>query len=97
MRWGLPAAHCVLTVVRTSRRKYVQFAADAEVLPPLLFDLGDDPGELHNVARDPQRSQDCHLAARDLLQWRMREDDRELANSILTFDRGLVRERDTWR
>jgi arylsulfatase A-like enzyme len=96
-RWGLPAAHCVLTVLRTEGVKYVQFAADPGLLPPLLFDLGDDPGELHDLARDPQRTDDCYRAARSLLQWRMREDDRELANSLLTRDHGLVNTRDSWR
>jgi arylsulfatase A-like enzyme len=96
-RWGLPSAHCVLTVLRSDVAKYVQFAADASVLPPLFFDLDEDPGELHDVAPDPERREDCYIAARELLQWRMREDDRELANSILTSDRGLVRVRDHWR
>ncbi len=96
-RWGLPSAHCVLTVVRSDDVKYVQFAADAEILPPLLFDLREDPGELHDVAKDPTRGDAIYRAARELLQWRMREDDRELANSILTSDRGLLRVRDTWR
>jgi arylsulfatase A-like enzyme len=96
-RWGLPSAHCVLTVLRSGHSKYVQFAADAEILPPLLFDLDEDPGELHDVAKDPTRAVACYDAARELLQWRMREDDRELANSLLTFDRGLVRARDAWR
>ncbi|HTX64066.1 MAG TPA: sulfatase-like hydrolase/transferase, partial [Acidimicrobiales bacterium] len=96
-RWGLPSAHCVLTVLRSGDTKYVQFAADAAILPPLLFDLGEDPGELHDVARDPRRRDACHDAVRELLQWRMREDDRELANSMLTFDRGLVRSYDPWR
>lgn len=96
-RWGIPSEHCVLTVLRGDESKYVQFAADADVLPPLLFDLREDPGELHDVARDPRRVEDRCLAAQALLQWRMREDDRELANSLLTRDRGLVRVRDSWR
>ncbi len=96
-RWGLPSAHCVLTVLRSQAVKYVQFAADAEVLPPLLFDLREDPGELRDVASDPLRADARYRLARELLQWRMREDDRELANSRLTPDRGLVRTRDTWR
>ncbi len=96
-RFGIPSAHCALTVLRTGDLKYVQFAAREDVLPPLLFDIGDDPGELHDVAGDPRRTEDRSLAARTLLQWRMREDDRELANSILTRRDGLVRTRDPWR
>lgn len=40
---------------------------------------------------------DCYRATRSLLQWRMCEDDRELANSLLTFDHGPVSTRDPWR
>ncbi len=96
-RWGLPSAQCVLTVLRSSDTKYVQFAADAEILPPLLFDLEADPFELRDVASDPDRGDACYRAARELLQWRMREDDRELANSLLTPERGVVRAYDAWR
>jgi len=80
-----------------ARCQTVQFAADAGVLPPPVFDLAEDPRELHDVAGEPRRIEDCHLAARELVQWRMRGDDRELANSLLTPGRGLVADRDTWR
>ena len=47
---GLPGEHCSLAVARNEETKYVQFAADAEVMPPLLFDLRADPGQLVNLA-----------------------------------------------
>ena len=37
--FGIPMSHCALAVSRGPRYKYVQFAADAALLPPLLFDL----------------------------------------------------------
>ncbi len=37
--FGIPMSHCALAVSRGPRYKYVQFAADASLLPPLLFDL----------------------------------------------------------
>ncbi len=50
---GIPGEHCSLAVIRTDDAKYVQFAADAEALPPLLFDLRADPGQLVNLAPAP--------------------------------------------
>ena len=43
---GIPLHACTLNVIRGDRYKYVHFAA----LPPLLFDLHEDPEELHNRA-----------------------------------------------
>ena len=48
--FGIPGEHCSLAVTRGPDTKYVQFAADADVLPPLLFDLRRDPGQLENLA-----------------------------------------------
>ena len=47
--FGIPMSHCALAVSRGPRYKYVQFAADASVFPPLLFDLSDDPEQTHNL------------------------------------------------
>ena len=47
--FGIPMSHCALAVSRGSRHKYVQFAADAELFPPLLFDLETDPGQTRNL------------------------------------------------
>ena len=47
--FGLPMSHCSLAVSRGPRHKYVQFGAAADLLPPLLFDLSDDPGQRHNL------------------------------------------------
>ena len=46
---GLDLDACSLSVIRDAQYKYVHFAG----LPPLLFDLANDPKELTNVADDP--------------------------------------------
>jgi len=93
--FGIPSSHCVLNVVRGKTRKYVEFAADPSVLPPLLFDLEEDPCQLRDASAE--RPEECLAASQHLLRWRMRNDDRILANSLLTPDHGLVSAHDTWR
>jgi arylsulfatase A-like enzyme len=84
-------------VVRGERWKYVQFATDPEIMPPLLFDLASDPDQTLNLARDPA----CDGARADqtarLLAWRMRHDERTLTGHFLSPTRGLVVRRDPRR
>ncbi len=96
---GIPMSHCALAVSRGPRHKYVQFAADADVFPPLLFDLEEDPGQCRDLlARDPAGSSAAAWeAAKELLRWRMRSEERTLSGSFLHPVRGLVEARDTWR
>lgn len=83
--FGLGLDELSLAVHRGERFKYVHFAG----LPPLLFDLQDDPGELVNLADDPGY-RDARLAcAEALLAWRARHLDRRLTGLELTA-RGLV-------
>ncbi len=95
--FGIPMAHCSMDVARGSEVKYVQFAADADLLPPILFELGADPGQLHDLVARGEDAESAWAAAQRLLQWRMRHDDRQLAGTILTPDRGPVSARDEWR
>lgn len=44
--FGLPSTQCTCSVLRGERYKYVHFPA----LPPVLFDLANDPDEQHNLA-----------------------------------------------
>ncbi len=77
--FGLESDRCNLLVHRGERFKYVHFAG----LPPLLFDLRDDPGELRNLAGDPAY-RDVRLACLEaLMSWRMAHDYRALANAHL--------------
>ena len=78
-----PGAHpsqCSLCVLRGRRFKYVQFADEA--MPPLLFDVQADPGEIVDLASSPTLE---HVAARaecasQMLQWRMRHAEHSLAH-----------------
>jgi arylsulfatase A-like enzyme len=94
---GIPSAHCVLNVIRSEGFKYVQFAAESDVLPPLLFDLGADPGELVDVSGSVEYRDAAWEATQKLLRWRMRNDERTLVNQILDAKRGHVVSRDAWR
>ena len=95
--FGIPMAHCALDVSRGTDVKYVQFAADCGQLPPLLFDLSADPGQLHDLVREGGASDLGWAAAQRLLQWRMRNDDRTLSGTMLTPSAGAVSARDAWR
>jgi arylsulfatase A-like enzyme len=95
--FGIPMAHCSLDVARGPAVKYVQFAADSEVLPPLLFDLDADPAQRHDLVAGGGAAEPAWRAAQRLLQWRMRNEDRQLSGTVLTADRGPVAARDRWR
>ncbi len=71
---------CVLNVIRDERFKYVHFAG----LPPLLFDLINDPGELHNVAGNSAYARVTLAYAQRLLNWRLRHTDRSMTDLRLT-------------
>ena len=69
--------------MRTEKFKYVHFGGG---LPPVLFDLVEDPDETRNVASDPAyRSARLDMAER-LLAWRAEHLDQSLALSELTGD-----------
>jgi arylsulfatase A-like enzyme len=87
-RWalGLDYRTCDLTVLRTARYKYVHFQS----LPPLLFDLANDPGELRNLADDPASASVMLSMAQKMLSWRMHYAERELVN-LSASPAGLVR------
>jgi arylsulfatase A-like enzyme len=75
---GLPSDWCNLQVVRTERFKYVHFAA----LPPVLFDLAEDPDELVNRAEDPACRSLRSEAQERLLTWRQRHEERTLTGYL---------------
>ena len=95
--FGVPMAHCALDVVRGAHFKYVQFAADGAVLPPLLYDLDADPRQLNDLAHSDRASELGWQATQKLVQWRMRNDDRTLSGTMLTATDGMVVARDEWR
>jgi hypothetical protein len=89
-------SHCALAVGRGPRYKYVQFAAAGDVMPPLLFDLSEDPGQIHNLLAEGDATAAAWEGAQDLLRWHMRSAERTLSGSLLDAERGLVQARDSW-
>ncbi len=77
---GLRMADSCLNTIRTATHKYVHFPN----LPPVLYDLAEDPGELHNRAGDPALAAVQLSLVEQLLSWRMVNDERELANTLVT-------------
>ncbi|MBB3964397.1 alkaline phosphatase family protein [Rhizobium metallidurans] len=86
--FGLRSNECNLAVIRDENFKYVHFAG----LAPLLFDLGNDPMELRNIAADPAHASTRLAYAEKLLSLRARHLDQTLAYTELT-ENGPVRHR----
>jgi len=75
-----------------------QFAADAVLFPPLLFDLSTDPAQTHNllVEGGQEATRLAWEVTQELLQWQMRTAERTLSGSFLHAKRGVVQARDAW-
>ena len=73
---GLHPDRCLLWAVRDSNYKYVQFADVS--MPPLLFDLKQDPGEHRNLAEDPAHVPTVLDYCQKLLRWRMEHEDQRM-------------------
>ena len=71
---GIGMDECSLSVIQNERYKYVHFAA----LPPLFFDLEQDPNQLHNLANDPAYLKPMLEMAQKMLDWRLKHADRTL-------------------
>jgi hypothetical protein len=102
--YGIPMSHCSLAVSRGPAYKFVQFATSSELFPSLLFDLGADPDQVHNLfgadGSGPGSGASRGIAfgaAQELARWYMRTAERTLSGSFLDPQRGLVETRDTWR
>ena len=79
---NLKPDQCCLCVIRDHHYKYVHFAA----LPSLLFDLKNDPHELHNIAQLPEHQNRVRDYAQALLSHKMLHADRTLTNFMLGED-----------
>jgi arylsulfatase A-like enzyme len=84
---GLSSEECCYAAVRDTRYKYVHFAA----LPPLLFDLQEDPHEMDNIADRPQAGPILLAYAQKMLTWRLTQVDRTYSNMQLSRDGLYVR------
>ena len=83
---GLTLESSTLNVVRSADTKYVHFAD----LPPLLFDLRNDPAELVDLAQDERGQLRVADYSRRLLSWRMKHTDKTLSHLQVTPGTGLV-------
>lgn len=72
-----------LAILREDRFKLIHFNGG---LPPLLFDLDEDPNELVNLANDPAHTATLLRLTQKLLNHRMRHNDRTLADVKITPD-----------
>ena len=91
-RFGLTLHQCGLNVIRGERYKYVHFAG----LPPLFFDLQEDPGEMRNLADDPAQLPRVLEYAQKLISWRMAHDEQTLTHLALTEDGVVSRPSPRW-
>lgn len=73
---GLSMDECTLSVLQDGAFKYVHFTS----LPPLLFDLANDPNQFTNLAEDPAHAGTVRAYAQRALSWRMRHADRTLTH-----------------
>jgi arylsulfatase A-like enzyme len=74
----LPSDWCHLQVLRTDKLKYVHFAG----LPPVLFDMADDPHELINRAGDPAKASLRLEGLERMMTWRQRSEERTLTGFL---------------
>jgi arylsulfatase A-like enzyme len=82
---GLKMDECSLAVVQDEHYKYVHFAA----LPPLFFDLREDPSQLRNVATQTSYARPMLHYAQKMLNWRLQHADRTLTGYAASPE-GLV-------
>ena len=73
---NLTPDECQLAILRGARWKYVFFAA----LPPLLFDLQNDPYEMNDLAPDPAYQSVLLEMAHKMLSWRLVHQEHVLTN-----------------
>ncbi len=70
-----------LAILREDRFKLVHFNGG---LAPLLYDLENDPDEIHDLAGDPAHAERLLRLTQKLLSYRMRRADRTLADVKIT-------------
>lgn len=81
---GLEMESACLNVVRDQHYKYVHFAE----LPPLLFDLDADPGELSDISLS--RPDLVARYAGKLLDWRLATTEKSLSHLQIVRESGLI-------
>lgn len=79
--FGVRAEQCNFAVLRTQKYKYVHFNGG---LPPMLFDLEQDPDENHNLAQKPEFSDILLKMSGMMLDHRMSYAEHSLSRAKLT-------------
>ncbi|HPO16219.1 MAG TPA: sulfatase-like hydrolase/transferase [Candidatus Hydrogenedentes bacterium] len=74
---------CRSWTVRDNHFKYVQFGE--ETLPPLLFDLQNDPGEFDNLAQKPEYAAVVAEYCQHLIRWRIKHEDIRMERWALQY------------
>ena len=77
--FGITLHQCNLSVIRDHHYKYVHFGA----LPPLFFDLQQDPGEFVNQAQNPEYQSLVLEYAQKMLSLKMNHAERGLSETML--------------
>ncbi len=72
---GIPRSRQRAWMIRDTHFKYAHFLD----LPPMLFNLKDDPQELHNVAGQPEYAGVVAEYQKRLLEWRLATEDQSMA------------------
>ena len=73
---NLTPDECQIAILRGARWKYVHFAA----LPPLLFDMQNDPWEMNDLSNDPAHQSVMLEMAQKMLSWRLLHQEHVLTN-----------------
>ncbi len=73
---GIAPSECALNIFRGERWKYAHFNA----LPPLLFDMREDPDEFNNLAETNKK--EAARGMREILNLRMRHAERDYADTL---------------
>lgn len=82
---NIPMDRCGMAALRTEDYLYLHFAA----LPPLLYDLRNDPSCLNNRANDPSYTKTLLECAQRLLTWQMETGPRDLTG-MCASPQGLI-------
>mgnify|MGYP000548387581 CR=1 FL=1 len=78
MEYGAEASYAPLVAIRQNQWKYIHCELD----PPHLFDLGNDPHELTNLATEPTHAKTAEKFAKMVHErWNMQEYDAEIRQS----------------
>jgi len=76
---------CLFCVIRDQQFKYVHFAG----LPPLFFNLQDDPAELVDQSQNPAYAGRMLEYTRKMMSWRMKGDEQTLTHLMVDLN-GVV-------